>query len=235
MTYSNALLSLIYPHKCTFCGDGIDRNNDKFICRSCEKSLPYLPRGGCLLCGTPTGEFALSVCFNCRRYRHAFSRSFTPLIYEGSVRRAVISMKFYNARTVSRSLAYLIADRILSEDMPHFDFITFVPASRSRLAERKFNQARLIADFLAEILHSPVIDAINRVDNSPRQTTLSFSERRANAKKSFFPKELSLSGTALLIDDVYTTGSTMDACSRILKKMGCEKVFIAAAAINLKF
>ncbi len=226
------LLSVIYPHKCSFCGALLEYDNDKFICGRCLSSLPYLEKGGCAKCGQPLGEFALPVCASCRKFHHTFSHSFTPLAYTGSVRRAILGIKFHNAHYITRSLAFLIADRILSEDMPLFDFITYVPLSRERYAVRRFDQSRLIASFLSDIMHIPVIDALEHLDGGARQSSLPLNKRRENAKASFRAKSISLSGTALLVDDIYTTGATMDACTRLLLKMGCETVYIAAAAMT---
>lgn len=224
------ILSIIYPHKCSFCGTLLKYDNEKFICGSCLSRLPYLERGGCAKCGKPLGEFALPVCADCRKYRYAFSRSFTPLVYTSSVRRAILRVKFHNAHYISRSLAFLIADRIISEDAPMFDFITYVPVAPEHYAVRRFDQARLIASFLSDMLAIPMTDTLIHNGGTARQSSLPKSKRRENAKASFRAKDISLSGTALLVDDIYTTGATMDACSRLLLKMGCERVFIAAAA-----
>jgi ComF family protein len=228
------VLSLLYPHKCTFCNKPIKFDNDKYICDNCEKSLPYLEKGGCVKCGCPTGEFALDVCSNCRKYNHSFEKSFTPLVYTGNVRRAILRMKFYNAEYSARAFSFLIADRILSSDAPLFDFITYVPVSGERFVERGFDQAKIIADELSKIMNIPVVDSIVHRDVSCRQSSLPQYKRRKNAKESFKGKDVKLSGTALLVDDIYTTGATMDACSKLLLKMGCDKVYIASVAINLK-
>lgn len=226
------LLSVIYPHKCSFCGALLEYDNDKFICDKCLSSLPYLEKGGCAKCGQPLGEFALPVCVTCRKFHHSFSHSFTPLSYIGSVRRTILRIKFYNAQYITRSLAFLIADRILSEDMPLFDFITYVPLSHERYATRRFDQSQLIASFLSDIMHIPVIDTLEHVGGAVRQSSLPLNKRRENARASFRAKNITLSGTALLVDDIYTTGATMDACTRLLLKMGCEKVYISAAAMT---
>ncbi|MCD8048271.1 MAG: double zinc ribbon domain-containing protein [Clostridia bacterium] len=222
--------SHIFPHKCTFCRTAIPYTNDSFICSSCKASLPYTSLNGCAKCGKPLGDFALPVCLDCRREKRQFSGSFTPLKYEGNVRRALINMKFYDAPYFTRSFAVLIAERILSGEMPHIDFITYVPLSQSRLSERGFNQSQLTAQFLGEILNLPVKPTLICREGTARQSTLNYALRRENAKKSFYGENISLSGMALLVDDIMTTGSTLSACASILIKLGCSKVYIAACA-----
>lgn len=229
--FSN-ILSFIFPHSCVFCRKMMDYRDKTYICKDCYGSLPYISAPYCEKCGKPSGEYALSVCRDCRKFSHAFSGAFTPLIYKNEVRRAIMGMKFYSAPYVSRAFAFLIAECIISRNAPHFDFVTFVPLSPKRFNERGYNQSYLIAKYISEILDAPLVDALSRADGFARQSTLSPSERRKNAKAAFSKKSgISLSGTALLVDDVYTTGSTMDACSRLLLSMGCERVYIASAAI----
>ncbi len=228
--FIDKIFSRIFPHKCTFCRTAIPYTNDSFICTSCKAALPYMPLNGCAKCGRPLGDFALPVCLECRRDKRPFSGAFTPLEYKGNVRRALINMKFYDAPYFTRSFAVLIAERILSGEMPHIDFITYVPLSQSRLSERGFNQSQLTAEFLGEILHLPVTPTLLRREGTAQQATLNYALRRENAKKSFYGKDITLSGTALLIDDIMTTGATLSACASILINLGCSKVYIAACA-----
>lgn len=176
----------------------------------------------------------MPVCSTCRKYRHSFSNAFTPLIYKNSVRQSIIKLKFYNKENFCRSFSFLIANRIMEEGLPHFDFITYIPLSKEGFKQRGFNQSELIARKCGEILNIPVIETLLRIDGTPRQSSLSLFERRKNAKKAFKAMNIPLSGTALLIDDVYTTGSTMSHTSSLLLKMGCDKVCIAAVALREK-
>lgn len=232
MNFIKKLSSVLLPHKCAFCHDVIDYNNYKFICDNCMTRLPFTHSYRCAKCGIMLGDNAMPVCNTCRKYNHTFSGSFTPLVYDGIVRSSILSMKFHEKESHCHAYAFLITNRILEEGFPHIDFITYVPLSRESYKKRGFNQSELIAQECGKILNIPIIDCITRVDGTPRQSTLSMSERRKNAKHAFVAKDVSLSGTALLIDDVYTTGSTMNTISSALLKRGCKKVYIAAVAIR---
>lgn len=224
------LLSLIFPHKCTFCREAISYENYTFICDNCMSSLPFIKGSTCVKCGVMQHDTAMPVCHTCRKYNHSFSGSFTPLVYKDTVRHAILSMKLHERENHCHAFAFLITKRIMECGFPHIDFITYVPLSKESFLKRGFNQSDLIAKDCGKILNLPVIDTIIRIDGTPRQSSLSLPLRRKNVKKAFKGKDLHLSGTALLIDDIYTTGSTMDYISSLLLKMGCDKVYIAAVA-----
>ncbi len=225
---------ILHPHRCTFCQKAISYRNHTFICNECMKNLPYITGKTCALCNRPREENSLPVCAPCLKNRYRVRGAFTPLIYTDSVRRALINMKFYNKDFFCHSFAFLICDSILRKETLPLDFVTFVPISENRFKERGFNQSELIAKECAKILNLPLIDTLNRKNNTPRQSTLSFSERRKNAKNSYSSKDIPLHGNALLIDDIYTTGSTINACASLLLKMGCENVYISAVALREK-
>ena len=144
-------------------------------------------------------------------------------------------MKFKNKESFTRSYSFLITENIVSSDYPDFDFITYIPLSPSSYKKRGYNQSGLIASWCSDFLNIPVVETLKRIDGTPKQSRLSFFERRKNVRKSFFPLDKKLSGTVLLIDDIYTTGATLDYCSSLLLKMGCDKVYIAAVALKEKY
>ena len=231
MSFKEKLLSFLYPKKCAFCKKVMDHGSKMYICKSCLEKLPRVKAPYCARCGRPLGEFSRSVCNSCLKNHHVFSGSFTPLVYTDFVRKAILSMKFYSAAHISRALAFLIAECVISRNEAYPDFVTYVPLSEKRLHERGYDQSYLIARFLAETLGLPIFSTLTHKDGFAKQSTLSHSARRENAKKSFVPKDIKLSGKALLVDDVYTTGATIDTCARHLLSTGCEEVYIATAAI----
>ncbi len=226
-------LRFLLPRRCIFCQKPTRYDNRTYVCNKCKASLPYI-KHACVRCGRPTGEHALLICADCRTHKHPFAGAFIPLLYEKDVRLALLRMKFYNAHYISRGFAILIAEKMLSSPMPDIDFITFVPSSEKQMQKRGYNQAELIARFLAEILHLPVVSTLIHHSDFPKQSSLSAAHRRINAKKAFISRNISLSGTALLVDDIITTGSTAAACARLLLKMGADKVYIAACAASPK-
>ncbi|MGM9550854.1 MAG: ComF family protein [Clostridia bacterium] len=232
--FLSRIYDVFFPHRCSFCDEILPYDNQRFICDKCIKTIDYITGPTCLKCGSPREEYSLPVCLNCRKYRYSFAGSFTPLKYKDKTRKALLRMKFRNKTHFAYSFAYLICNNIVTKDYPDFDFITYIPLSRERFNERGYNQAEIIAFECGKILNVPVISTLTRKDGTPNQHDLPLKERHRNAKNSFFPKDMKLNGTALLIDDIYTTGSTMDYCSSLLLKMGCDKVYIACLALTVK-
>ena len=226
-------LDLLFPPKCPFCSSVI--SGEPPICPECFKKLPFIKGRTCIKCGAPLGEFAHDLCYRCRTDKPHFERAFIPLIYKESVSSSIIRFKFYEHPSYAHALAFLIADKVIrtEEFKEGFSFITFVPQNKPSRRKRGFNQAKLIAKELSSILDLPLIDTLIRKDDSARQVTLNRSARKRNAQRSYLSKDISLSGTALLVDDVFTTGSTASYCAKLLKKMGCKKVYVTTCAMRV--
>lgn len=227
----NKILDIIFPPKCPFCKDIL--SDALPVCRDCLQELPFIDEEAqCSICGRPLGEFSHHICTECRSSRKNFEHSFTPLIYKDSARDGVLAFKTAHPY-YAKAFAYLLADRILSsEHYVPFDNITYVPQSPRSLKKRGYNQSRLIACELAKILKVPCIPTLMRTDDGDDQHTLSAAKRLVNVKKCYFKTDACGSGTVLLVDDIYTTGSTANYCSWLLKKMGFKKVYLAVALIR---
>lgn len=227
------LSDFFFPPRCPFCKDILTGSSP--VCQSCEKSLIYNDGRVCEICSLPIPQNAYRLCLLCQKEKRYFKRSFIPLIYEGAAQHAVISLKYYSHPSYAKAFAFLIADKILKEASPDlkFDFITFVPQSKKTFRERGYNQAELIAKELAKILKLPRKSTLIRTNDGKRQATLTAAERKKNVRKCYFPKEKELMGTVLLVDDVYTTGQTASYCSYLLKKSGCDEVYLATALIRV--
>ncbi len=225
------LLDIIFPPKCPFCQKILDSSVP--VCRDCFSSLPFIDENACSICGRPTGEFSHSICTSCRSNKTSFTHSFAPLIYKENARNTLLALKSSYHPYYAKAFAYLIADKILSSPYyTSFDYITYVPQSRASRFTRGYNQAELIAKELSKLLNVPCIATLYRTNDGKKQATLSAKERRENVKKCYFPLDKKFSGTVLLTDDIYTTGSTANHCSSLLRKMGFDRVYLAIAAIR---
>lgn len=220
------LLQYIFPPRCAVCRRLLPAGTKREICPDCESGLPRIEDPRCGICGAPMGEFAMPWCAQCADGR-PFVKCFVPFRYEGGVRRAITNMKYYDRPGRSRFFAGEIA-RELGDFRP--DFITYVPQSSKTDRKRGYNQTQLIARELGRLLKIPVKSTLVHSPGGIHQVGLSRSRRRANARKLYRAGEGRLSGTALLVDDVTTTGATLDTCCKLLRDMGCEAVYAAAAA-----
>lgn len=228
------VLNFLFPPKCAFCGKVLSGKTR--MCGECLSKLPLTETHRCCeRCGIPLpSKFSYRLCSRCFPVkRPSAEHVFVPLIYAGAAKHAMVRFKYYMHPSYAEAFAALIAEKILSYERPcKFDFITFVPQSRSTHFLRGYNQSELIARKLSAILNIACEPCLIRKDGFARNATLNAAQRRRNAKLSYFPADKQLSGTALLVDDVLTTGSTVFYCSSLLRKMGCKKVYCAVALIR---
>ncbi len=154
-----------------------------------------------------------------------------PFYYEGNIRKVMHKLKFMGRKNLARPIAQQMAVAIKNSGIDDIDFITYVPIHELRLKERGYNQAELLARVIAEELNLPIQSAgLSRLD-AVAQHSLSGAQRRAGNMLSFEIDDATvLGGHALLVDDIYTTGTTVQTISAILKSAGADRVSIAAAA-----
>ena len=224
------ILDFLYPPSCPFCGRLL--KSAVPVCEECLDILPFLPENRCRVCSRPLEELSHPVCAKCRNEKIHFEHAFIPLIYKDEARECVIALKSAHPY-FAKGFAYLMAEEILSS--PHyaeFDAITFVPQSPKGRFDRGYNQARLIALELSKLLKVPCKPLLKRTNDGEDQHTLSALQRKINVRKCYFATDKKCSGTALLVDDIFTTGATTNYCSYLLHKMGFNKVYVTTGLIR---
>lgn len=221
----DTLLGLVFPPKCALC----KAPNASLICDSCLDSLPLIEDPNCNFCGKPT-LFSVDRCRECRGKRWHFNWARSVWIYRGRGKDLIHAFKYEN----ERRLAAMLAEKAL-ESLPTFadiDIITWVPLHPARKADRGYNQAELIAREMARLSAVSPVAALKRKRNTEDQNKLAMEKRKANVRDAFsLVGDVGINGKkVLLIDDVYTTGSTANECSRILKKGGAASVGVLTLA-----
>ncbi len=226
------LLDLIFPPKCPFCGEILEHKMP--VCTDCMEKLPFIEGKTCKKCGTALGEFSQDLCRVCHNNKRYFDRVLVPLAYSDDTRASIVRFKHYSHPSYAYAFAFLLANKIMQSEefIKGFDFITYVPQSPKTRFKRGYNQSYLLANQLSKLLSLPVKDTLIRTDEGENQATLNARQRQENVKKCLFAKDMKLNGTALLVDDVFTTGSTASHCSKLLKKMGCKNVYVTVCAIR---
>lgn len=228
----NKLIDILFPPKCAFCGTLLEAKSP--VCGLCMETLPFSEGKTCKICSRPLGEFSYDVCSSCHNKKKYFSYSFVPLIYEGSARKTVIDLKHNNHPYYAKALAFLIADKILSSpEFCKFDYVTCIPQNSVSKRKRGYNQSELIAKELSHLLKIPFIKTLKRSNEGARQATLNAKERHENVRQCYSCDDKTFDGgTVLLTDDVYTTGETANYCSKLLRDMGFDKVYLAISMIR---
>ncbi len=170
------------------------------------------------------------LCATCRLDPPAFQRARSLAVYEGPLREAICALKYRRRRAIAPHLGGLLAGWALANVPPGVSAVVPVPLDPSRLADRGFNQAELLARPVARALGVPCLPAALRRRGREAQAGLNAAARRQNVLEAFEPGSAPVSGKVLLVDDVFSTGSTAGACTRALLMAGAEQVAVVTLA-----
>jgi ComF family protein len=198
------------------------------LCDACERDLPRLPEPSCPICASVVG--LPTVCDDCAAARPVFDRVTAGLHYRGPVRRALLQLKFGQRQDLARGLGLAAAMAARRAGLAA-DLVVPVPLHHASQKTRGYNQAALIAREVAYQLDLPLRTVLERHRDAPRQARArDADERRRNVAEAFRARTR-LDGLAvLLVDDICTTGATLDACAAALKKAGAARVEALVAA-----
>ena len=226
--WGEGLLSLLFPPRCALCGgasDGLDP-----ICPDCAARLPRLEGPRCYICQEELKDPALDLCPTCGTRGRGFeiARALGP--YDSGWGALVREFKFEKELAIARFLAARLAEYVRKEGpFGKIDRITYVPMTRTDRRARGFNQARILARGLARRLGISVERLLVKVRQTPAQAALSAAERRNNLRGAFKVVR-SGRGTVLIVDDILTTGATVEECARTLKTGGYARVYVLTVA-----
>ena len=215
-----AALDMLFPPRCVGCG-----SFEAFLCRRCGEGLPPATPPRCAVCWRPYKGSGL--CPKCRRQRPAFTGLRSPYVFRDTVRELVHALKYDHQAALATPAASLLS-RYLEEENIGADILIPVPLYPRRERARGYNQSALLARGLGRLVGLPVEDrALIRERNTPSQAErASAEERRLNVEGAFRHRGEGFSGQrVLLIDDVATTGATLDACARVLRESGAASVW----------
>lgn len=230
----DALLSVVYPSYCLLCGQFVERDRDRSVCPACWARIRRLPANLCLCCGVPLTIPQETMCGLCLSNRPPFQTAHAYGLYQEELREIVHHFKFHKRQGLAAPLGDRMAQVYLTRPAEErCDWIVPVPLSRKRLAERGFNQTELLARRMAKRLHLPVVTrSLVKRKNTPAQSGLTDEQRRHNVQGAFsvhHPEHLK-GKRVLLVDDVYTTGATLMACSQALSMAGAATVRVITLA-----
>ncbi len=193
-------------------------------CTGCQAELSPVPQPICKLCGNPI-SFDLFACTACRQERPAFDRLRSLGLFQGPLQRALHRLKYRRDIGLGVELATLLFQHFTDLDW-NVDAVVPVPLSKARLRSRGYNQAGLIARPLAlqaGLDYRP--NLLWRSRDTRSQVGLSYAERRANLRGAFESARVAAGKNLLVVDDIATTGSTLQACAAALKNCGAAAVF----------
>jgi ComF family protein len=219
-----ALLDLAAPIRCVSCGDDADGD----LCRSCAERIAVITPPMCARCGAPSTREE-EECVQCLALT-GFRRARSVVVFAEPARSLTLSLKRRGARGMADAMGSLMADAGSRAGLSG-DTVTFVPGGR-RARRAGFDQAELLARGVARSLRVPVKRYLFRAREGPRQADVPVTERRDNVRDRFSSRPVK--GRVLLVDDVYTTGATAEACSNVLLQAGASSVDVITWARTLR-
>lgn len=228
----------LYPRRCPVCED-IVMPKGLLVCKECELKLPYVGSCRCYRCGKELENERQECCFDCLKHleRKAlyFEQGLAPLKYNSVMRRSMEKLKYAN----KREYAEFFADSIISvygEVIRAWEaeLLIPVPIHRQRMLKRGYNQAALIAKHLNKYLKLELReDILIRIKNTKVQNKLNDKDRRKNVTGAFcIAENVVQQKKVILVDDIYTTGSTVNSCAKVLKAAGAMEVYSVCACIG---
>lgn len=223
----------IIPNNCPFCDDII--YDETSVCSKCTDKIKYVHHPKCFRCGKPLDAEEREYCFDCDNKHHLYERGLASFVYDDMVKKSIYRFKYENRKQYAKGYAALIAGEY-KEEIRRWgcDTIIPVPIHSKKLVSRGYNQSELLARHLSKSLEIPMDSSLlaRTVDTIP-QKELSVSMRRTNVENAFkITQNVVKYKKVILVDDIYTTGSTIDACAGALLNYGVEKVYFISLSIG---
>lgn len=225
-------LDMLYPRRCPVCHD-IAVPGGSRICNVCREKLKPITGPRCFRCSKPLKREEQEYCKDCRKTR-LFDQGIGIFPYGSVLQESLFKLK-YGKRQEYGSFYGQIAAVYSREIIRNWgvEIIIPIPLHRKRMEKRGYNQAELIAEALGKTLCIPVDSRLmKRKVNTRPQKELDYRERKQNMKNAFLLKGENRYRRILLVDDIYTTGSTIEAAAELLKRNGAENVFFLTIAMG---
>lgn len=230
---TNILIDFIYPKNisCIICNNPINKSNTYSMCKSCFNEMNFI-LDGCIKCGKPIIYHSLekqdiSGCSSCFNKTFYFDKSISCIEYNDISKKLILDFKYKSKTYMSNYIADIMKEKLEIENI-EFDYILYVPLHKKRLKKRGFNQSKKIAIKLGKLINKQSYDILIRKKYTKPLYNLS-KEQRIKMLKNVFEVKNNIkikNKNILLLDDIFTTGSTVNEISKILKLEGANKVYV---------
>jgi competence protein ComFC len=231
----DSLLTLAYPQECKICKNGVEKSTNGVACDSCWNKTRIFTGNEtlCFKCGQFLNDKKSDFQTFCRRCEdHSYDQANSAGIYEFALAASILNLK--SEPFVAKRLRELLVARFQNCDFPNPDLIIPVPLSTKRMFERGFNQAEVLSDLLSEASGIEVDKRllVRQIHTSMHRAGMDRKARELTVKNAFAVKRPKLieGKRMLLVDDVFTSGSTVSSCAKALKKKGASEVSVLTIA-----
>ncbi len=233
-----SLMHIVFPPRCPFC-DGVLFHSiaapRELVCRLCRDKPVYVDEPACMRCGKPLADERQEYCFDCAKGRIEYTQGKALWVYKAEVKESIYRFKYQNRREYA---SYYGAELVRAYGgwirRHRMQAVVPIPVSNARRRQRGYNQAALVAREVGRRMGLPVYEhLLRRVRDTKVQKGLSGEERKNNLKKAFKMRENKVQlDHILLIDDIYTTGSTMNEAAKELRRAGASEVYCLSISIG---
>jgi competence protein ComFC len=228
------MLNLFFPKYCVCChaiGDP--------LCTLCREKIHFIKNAFCPVCGTPFLSSQTNVCGSCKKTPPHYDNHYALFVFDENSKKIIHDLKYHAGfwtKQVIQPLYRKVFLETLNNELKNIDYILPIPLHKAKLAKRGYNQSLLLARSWQKTLKKKLLfnDLLRSVD-TPSQTGLSRAKRAHNLKGAFITKRplIFKNKNVLLVDDVHTTGATLNEASKTLKEAGAKKVFASTLAISV--
>ncbi len=235
--WAQRILHFLFPSACETCKALLSERDLPLFCRPCWETICPIKGPTCTVCGIPNvlavgaADDAKNECQTCLESPPNYDTATAMFRYQGVLATAVQRMKYRSRTSLIGPLTDLMHEHL--DKINAVDAVLAVPLHISRLRKREFNQSLSRANPVAQHLDVPLlIDSLVRIKQTPPQTTLEWKDRRSNVRNAFSvrrPQDVE-NKELLLVDDVLTTGSTVNECARMLRNAGAKSIHVLALA-----
>ncbi len=224
---------IIFPPRCAVC-DAVIPPGQKGICSTCRVKLSYISEPRCLKCGKEIEDEAEEYCDDCSKTKRSYEQGFPLFNYVPPLSDAITRLKYHGrqeyAAVYGREMAAEYGKIFKRLGVECF---VPVPLHSKRLKKRGYNQAALIAAAISKETGIPVNEKLLvRSKNTAPQKELNDTDREKNLLSAFATTDTIIPGVAMLVDDIYTTGATIEGCTKVLLAAGVNKVYYTSVAIG---
>jgi ComF family protein len=235
------LLNFIFPLDCKICEKPIRESKGYSICEDCFKTIELIERPYCIKCGKPLIPSVFFkqnreiLCLDCKRKKYSFEFSRSTGIYDKVLKKCIHLFKYYGEKKLAKPLGKLMVDYLVKNDefKKRIDLIIPVPLHKNDLRKRGFNQSILLGRVVGNYFSISVGEKVLiKKKLTPFQANLSKKEREKNILRAFLvekPKEIK-GKNILILDDVFTTGATVEECTKELMKARAKNIFVLTLA-----
>lgn len=219
------LLNLLFPSRCAVCGELLPLA-ERRLCASCAEHIPYLSKDTCPHCGGRSADGG--ICSFCMK-SYAFECAYAAFSY-ATLRRTIHLFKYSGSIPIGRVLGDLLAEYVLQfqpQLLREIDVMLAVPLHAQRQKQRGFNQTHILCERLAARTGLPFSElGLERKRDTVAQSLLSVQERKKNLRDAFRAAADFSEKRVLLVDDIFTTGTTCQECARELYRAGAAEVIV---------